>query len=116
MPDNTDDDDWFWYCRGCGEKRERGDDALICDDVDECVRSEEWGGCACGYVVCAECRRPLVELHTSVRDDADDHDGINDMYARPDDGPFQRPDDQDGFTTDTPEGYARAGDDERVDR
>lgn len=110
MPD---DDDWFWWCRQCKQQRDRGDDAVICDDVDDCIRTEEWDGCACGYVVCAECRRPLVELHETVRDDVEAN-GVaanaaqaDEQYARPDDGAFARPDDGP---------YQRAGDDDRFDR
>lgn len=57
---------WYWYCRHCDQLLEECDgdreDAIVCDDPAECIRSFEWGGDACGYIVCRYCRTPATEV------------------------------------------------------
>jgi len=54
--------DWSWYCRHCEIDLDRGHDAVACDDAAECPYSADWGGDACGYIVCEYCHRPASEL------------------------------------------------------
>jgi hypothetical protein len=61
VTDGTDAESERWYCAHCEEDLHRGDDALACDDPDECPYSAEWGGDACGYIVCRHCHRPAEE-------------------------------------------------------
>ena len=58
--------DWVWFCKHCRHVLERGDDAIVCDDPAECIRTDEWGGDACGYIVCRHCRHPASEVGRSV--------------------------------------------------
>ena len=58
--------EWVWYCRHCQQVLERGEDAIVCDDASECIRIDEWGGDACGYVVCLHCRHPAAEIGANV--------------------------------------------------
>ena len=57
--------EWSWYCRHCEEYLQRGKDAIACEDRTECIRVGEWGGDACGYIVCQYCRRPASEVVVS---------------------------------------------------
>jgi len=41
---------------------ERGQDAVACEDASECPYSGDWGGDACGFVVCRYCHRPATEV------------------------------------------------------
>lgn len=52
---------YSWWCPLCRRYLEIGDDAIPCDSREDCVRTEEWGGSACGYIVCEYCRTPAVE-------------------------------------------------------
>jgi hypothetical protein len=58
--------EWVWYCRHCEQVLERGEDAVACDDPAGCIRTDEWGGDACGYIVCRHCRRPASEIGENV--------------------------------------------------
>jgi len=58
--------EWVWYCRHCKQKLERGDDAIACEDPAECIRTDQWGGDACGYIVCRYCRRPASDVGKDV--------------------------------------------------
>jgi hypothetical protein len=58
-----DGEDGFWYCAHCEADLHRGDDALACDDADECPYSAEWDDDACGYIVCKHCHHPAKERH-----------------------------------------------------
>lgn len=53
--------EWSWYCPNCREYLSREGDAMACEDSAECPYSAEWGGSACGYIVCRNCHRPAVE-------------------------------------------------------
>jgi len=54
--------DWVWFCKHCRQMLERGDDAIACEDPAECIRTDEWDGDACGYIVCRHCRRPASDI------------------------------------------------------
>jgi len=58
--------EWVWYCRHCKQQLERGNDAIACEDPAECIRTDEWGGDACGYIVCRYCRRPASDVGKNV--------------------------------------------------
>lgn len=58
--------DWVWYCDHCKQILERGEDAIVCDDPVECIRTDEWDGDACGYIVCRHCRRPASDIDQNV--------------------------------------------------
>ena len=55
------DDGYVWVCENHGPRRIEDGEAIICRTAERCVRSEEWGGCPCGHVVCADCRAVLRE-------------------------------------------------------
>jgi hypothetical protein len=56
---------WEWYCDDCDEWvgwPEIGETtAQVCRDRETCVRSDQWGGDACGHVVCGDCRSVVSE-------------------------------------------------------
>jgi hypothetical protein len=54
--------DYKWYCRHCEENLERGETAVACEDAAACPYSADWGGDACGYIVCRHCHRPAAEV------------------------------------------------------
>jgi len=58
--------EWTWWCRHCQQELDRGVDAIVCEDVAECIRVGEWGGDACGYIVCKHCRNPAAEIGKNV--------------------------------------------------
>lgn len=58
--------EWYWYCRHCETELTRGEDAVACEDAAECPCSPEWGGDACGYIVCRYCHRPATERRRSL--------------------------------------------------
>ena len=53
--------EWYWYCDHCGKELTRGVDAIACEDAGECPYSAEWGGDACGHIVCYHCHRPAKD-------------------------------------------------------
>ena len=53
--------EWYWYCDHCELELDRGTDAIACEDAGECPASQEWGGDACGYIVCKYCHHPASE-------------------------------------------------------
>ena len=53
---------WRWYCTHCEEFLDRGEDAVACEDRKACPYSADWGGDACGYIVCRYCHRPATEV------------------------------------------------------
>jgi len=55
------DREWYWYCEHCEKDLVRGEDAIACEDAAECPYSGDWGGDACGYIVCVDCHRPASE-------------------------------------------------------
>ena len=58
--------DWRWYCKHCRQELERGEDAIVGADPEECIRAVMWGGDACGYIVCKYCRNPASEVGSNV--------------------------------------------------
>jgi hypothetical protein len=56
---------WVWYCPECNTDLTRGEDAIACEDPDACPNTKDWGGDACGYIVCTECHRPARERRRS---------------------------------------------------
>lgn len=58
--------EWVWFCKHCRQTLEEGDDAIACDDAAECIRTDQWGGDACGYIICRYCRRPASDVSENV--------------------------------------------------
>jgi len=54
--------DWVWFCKHCRQILVRGDDAIACEDPAECIRTAQWGGDACGHIVCCHCRRIASDI------------------------------------------------------
>lgn len=61
-----------WYCEHCEERigypYMEETHAEICEDAGECPRSQEWGGDACGHVVCKWCHEPASERYLTWSD------------------------------------------------
>jgi len=53
--------EYEYYCKYCEQVLDRDTEAHLCEDSNECPYTADWGGDACGYLVCNYCHRPVSE-------------------------------------------------------